>query len=188
MIYLLLFVEFFKIGLFSIGGGLATLPFLYHLADTYGWITSEELLDMIAVAESTPGPIGINTATFVGYRTAGPLGGIIATLGTVTPSIIIIVLIAYYFMKFSEHPKVRAGFNGVRPAVVGLIAAAGYEVVKISLLNTEHFVDTLDLLNVINYKAVALFAAMMFICYRFKKHPIVYIVIGGLIGILVGPF
>ncbi len=188
MIYLMLFFEFFKIGLFSIGGGLATLPFLYHLADTYGWITSEELLNMIAVAESTPGPIGVNTATFVGYQTGGPFGGIVATLGLVTPSIIIIVLIAYYFMKFSEQPRVRAGFNGVRPAVVGLIAAAGYEVVKISLLKTEHFVDASDFINIINYKALALFATMMFICYRFKKHPIVYIVLGGLIGVVLGPF
>lgn len=188
MIYLLLFIEFFKIGLFSIGGGLATLPFLYYLVDTYGWITPEELLNMIAVAESTPGPIGINTATFVGYQVGGFWGGIVATLGIVTPSIIIIVLIAYYFMKFSEQPTVRAGFNGVRPAVVGLIAAAGYEVVKISLLNTEHFVDTLDFLNVLNYKALVFFSAILFIIYRFKKHPIIYIIIGGLIGIIWGPF
>lgn len=188
MIYLLIFAEFFKIGLFSIGGGLATLPFLYHLADTYSWITSEELLNMIAVAESTPGPIGINTATFVGYQTGGFLGGIVATMGIVTPSIIIIVVIAYYFMKFSEQPTVRAGFNGIRPAVVGLIAAAGYEVVKISLLNTEHFIDTLDFFSLLNYKALILFSSMLFISFRFKKHPIIYIIIGGLIGAVWGPF
>lgn len=184
MIYIQVLIEFFKIGLFSIGGGLATLPFLYHLAEQYGWITSEDLLNMIAVAESTPGPIGINTATFVGFQTGGVLGGVVATLGIVTPSIIIIILIAHYFMKFSEQPTVRAGFNGVRPAVVGLIAAAGFEVVKISLLNAEQLLETYNFATLLNYKALALFTVMLFLIYRYKKHPILYIVAGGIIGVI----
>lgn len=184
MIYLQLFIEFFKIGLFSIGGGLATLPFLYHLVEKYGWITSEDLLNMIAVAESTPGPIGINTATFMGYKTAGILGGITATVGIVIPSFIIIILIAHYFMKFSEQPMVRAGFNGVRPAVVGLIGAAGFEVVKAALLNVEHFFNTNDFIGLFNYKALLLFTVMLFLMHRYKKHPILYIVAAGIIGVI----
>ncbi|MDK2789175.1 MAG: chromate transporter, partial [Epulopiscium sp.] len=117
MIYFLLFIEFFKIGLFAIGGGLATLPFLQELIEKYHWFSSYDLINMIAISESTPGPIGINTATFVGYKTAGIIGSIIATLGIVTPSIIIIILIAHYYMKFSEHPVVRASLNGIRPVV-----------------------------------------------------------------------
>ena len=118
MIFLKLYLVFFKIGLFAIGGGLATLPFLQELVEQYGWITSQDLLDMIAISESTPGPIGINSATFVGYKTAGLLGGIIATLGLVTPSVIIIMIIAHYFMKFSEQPVIRSAFYGLRPAVM----------------------------------------------------------------------
>src|SRR5699024_7366077 len=107
MIYINLFLIFFKIGLFSIGGGLATLPFLQELANNYNWISSEELIDMIAISESTPGPIGINTATFVGYKAAGIFGGIVTTLGIVTPSIIIIIIIAHYFKRFNEKPLVQ---------------------------------------------------------------------------------
>ncbi|NLM04559.1 MAG: chromate transporter [Clostridiales bacterium] len=184
MIYFILFIEFFKIGLFSIGGGLATLPFLYDLINKYGWITSEELVDMLAISESTPGPIGINTATFVGYKTVGPLGGLIATLGIVTPAIIVMTIIAHYFMKFNEEPLVRAGFNGIRPAVVGLIAAAGYEVFKISLLNIPAYVSSNNLLELFSLKALGLFVIMLFGILKFKKHPILYIVLAGLIGII----
>src|SRR5690554_1960609 len=125
MIYLILYLEFFKIGLFSLGGGLATLPFLQELIVKYGWISNEELLNMIAVSESTPGPIGVNTATFVGFNTANIFGGVVATMGLVTPSIIIITVIAHYFSKFNEHPNVVGAFLGIRPAVTGLIAFVG---------------------------------------------------------------
>src|SRR5690625_626628 len=127
MIFIKLYLVFFKIGLFGIGGGLATLPFLQEIVHKYGWITSEELLNMIAISESTPGPIGINAATFVGHNTVGTFGGLIATLGLITPSIIIIIIIAHYFAKFSEEPIVEAAFQGIRPAVTGLIGAAGFE-------------------------------------------------------------
>ena len=104
MIYFKLFLVFFRIGLFAVGGGLATLPFLQEIVHKYGWITTEELMDMIAISESTPGPIGINTATFVGNKTAGLLGGTVATLGIVTPSIVIIVIIAHYFLSLVKGP------------------------------------------------------------------------------------
>lgn len=184
MIYLLLYFEFFKIGLFSIGGGLATLPFLHHLVEKYGWITSEDLLNMIAVAESTPGPIGVNTATFVGYKTANLWGGLIATAGIITPAIIIIVIISHYFARFNEKPIVQAGFNGIRPAVVGLIGAAGFEVIKIALLRLDLYKETKNLLTLLDYKAILLFAVMWVLINKYKKHPIIYILAAGVIGIL----
>ena len=103
MILIKLYFEFFKIGLFSIGGGLATLPFLQDLADKTDWLTASELVDMIAISESTPGAIGINTATFVGYKAGGVIGGITTTLGIITPSIIIILLIAHFFKKVVDR-------------------------------------------------------------------------------------
>ena len=184
MIFLKLYLVFFKIGLFAIGGGLATLPFLQELVKQYGWITSQDLLDMIAISESTPGPIGINSATFVGYKTAGLLGGIIATLGLVTPSVIIIMIIAHYFMKFSEQPVVRSAFYGLRPAVIGLIGAAGFEVAKIALFNIDSYIHTGQLLTLFNGKAILLFGITYFLLYKYKKHPIVYLVGAAMIGII----
>ena len=184
MIYIILFAEFFKMGLFSIGGGLATLPFLYDLIEKYGWITSEDLLDILAISESTPGPIGINTATFVGYKVVGPLGGLIATLGIIAPAIIIMTIIVHYFMKFSENPLVRAGFDGVRPAVVGLIAAAGFEVFKLALLNIPGYTISHNIIDLLDFKAILLFGIMLFSILKYKKHPILYIVMAGVIGII----
>jgi chromate transporter len=169
VLYITLFLEFFKIGLFSVGGGLATLPFLQELIVKYGWITKEELLNLIAIAESTPGPIGVNAATFVGYNTAGIMGGIIATLGLVTPSIIIIVFITHFFSKFYEHSFVRGAFWGIRPAVTGLIASVVFGLGKTELLN---------------YRALLLFLLMFLLINRYKKHPIIYLFIAAIIGIV----
>ena len=150
MIYLCLFYEYFKIGLFAIGGGLATIPFLQKLIQKTGWATPKDLVDMIAISESTPGPIGVNMATYVGFQTAGIGGAVIATLGLVTPSVIIIVIIAHYFMRFAEEPLVKAGFYGLRPAVTGLIAAAGFEVARVSLFNLQRYLDTRKILDIFN--------------------------------------
>ena len=184
MIYIKLFLEFFKIGLFSIGGGMATFPFLREFADKYNWITYEQLLDMIAISESSPGPIGINTATFTGYQAGGILGGVIATLGLVAPSIIIIVIIAHYFAKFYEEPIVKAGFYGLRPAVVGLISAAGFEVAKVALFNVEQYISSSDILQLFDIKAILLFAVSLFLIYKYKKHPIIYLIGAAIVGIL----
>ena len=184
MIYILLFFEFFKIGLFAVGGGLATIPFLQDLSDKTGWFTSQELVDMIAISESTPGPIGINIATYVGFKTAGIPGGAIAVTGIVTPSIIVIVLIAHYYMKFSEKPLVKSAFYGLRPAVVGLIGAAGFEVVKISLLNIDKFLETQTFTDLVNVKSLILFAVILFLSNKYKKHPIVYLVLAAIVGIM----
>ena len=184
MIFLRLFFIFFKIGLFSIGGGLATLPFLQDLTENYDWMTSKELIDMIAISESTPGAIGINTATFVGYKAAGVFGGVITTLGLVTPSIIIIVLIAHYFKRFNEKPLVKGAFFGIRPAVTGLIASVCFEVIRISILNIDRFSLSKNIIDIINLKETALFFIMMYLIYRYKKHPILYIAGAALVGII----
>lgn len=185
MTYLLLLYEFFKIGLFSIGGGLATIPFIQDMAERYQWITTDDLVNMIAISESTPGPIGINTATFTGYKVGGVFGSLISTLGLVTPSIIIIILIAHYYMKFNEEPVVRAGLNGIRPAVIGLIAAAGFEVAKIALLNINHYLQSKSILHLFNFKSILLFLILLFLIQKFKKHPILYILASAVIGIII---
>ena len=124
MIYLQLFWEFFKTGLFAVGGGMATVPFLFDISARTQWFTSAELANMIAISESTPGPIGINMATYVGYETAGIIGGLIATLGLVTPSIIIIVIVASVLSHLNENPLVKSLFKYLRPAVIGLLMFA----------------------------------------------------------------
>lgn len=184
MIYFKLYMMFFKIGLFSIGGGLATLPFLQEIANKYGWISSKQLLNMIAVSESTPGPIGINTATFVGNTRAGTLGGIVATLGIITPSLIIIVVIAHYFQKFGEEKIVQSAFKGIRPAVTGLLASVGVQVAIIALLNTELYEASGNFKELLSLKPTLLFLFVFILMRKLNKHPIFYIVVAGLLGII----
>ena len=179
MIYLILFLEFFKVGLFTIGGGLASLPFLYELAEKYTWITKPMIADMIAISQSTPGPIGINMATYVGFKSGGILGGIIATFATVLPSFIIIIIIANFLNKFKNSKLVDSAFKGLRPAVTGLIAVAWFEIIRISIINVNSLFDI-----VINLKALIVFLAILLLTKKFDKHPIVFIGIGALVGII----
>ena len=183
MIYLQLFYEFFKIGLFALGGGLATLPFLYDLAAKYPWFDSAMLPNMIAVSESTPGPIGVNMATYAGFTAAGISGGIVATLGLVTPSIIIIMLIAGFLTKFQESVYVKSAFYGLRPAVTALIAIAGFEVLKVTIFNFEQFKFSNQWLDLINLKALIFFLLFYFATKKLKLHPIVFITTGAIVGI-----
>ena len=125
MIYLQLFIEFFKTGLFAVGGGLATLPFLFNMAESTGWFTADTIMDMIAISESTPGPIGVNMATYAGFTTAGIFGTLSATIGLVCPSVIVIILIYKILEKFKGSSLVNNVFYGLRPAVAGLVACAG---------------------------------------------------------------
>lgn len=185
MTYLLLFLEFFKIGLFAIGGGLATLPFLYELARNYSWFDEAMLANMIAISQSTPGPIGINMATYAGFNAAGILGGVIATVGLVTPSVIIIIIVAHILNKFKQSHAVQAVFYALRPAVTGLIAVAGFAVFKISVLSIDQFEKTKDFFDLFNYKALILFIFLFYITNKINKHPIVYIAGGAIIGILI---
>ena len=188
MIYLRLFFEFFKTGLFAVGGGMATLPFLYDISTRTGWFTHEMLADMIAVSESTPGPIGVNMATYVGYVTSGIPGAVTATLGLVTPSVVIILLIARALRAFRENPLVEAGFYGLRPCSVGLIAAAGLLVVKLALFNPALYAASGKLSELFNWKAILL-AAVLLVCTRYVKklkglHPIVFILASAVVGIV----
>jgi chromate transporter len=184
MIYLILFLEFFKVGLFALGGGLAALPFLQDLIVKYGWMTSAELLNMIAISESTPGAIGINTATFIGNNTAGIPGGIIATAGLAAPSIIIITIIAHYFESFNQHPLVKSAFSGIRPAVAGLIASAAFELARGGIFNLNNLQFNNNLLQFFDYKSLFLLVIIFAAIRKFKKHPIFYIMAAALIGII----
>ena len=183
---IIIFLEFFKTGLFAIGGGLATLPFLYDMTARYTWFNEAMLANMIAVSESTPGPIGINMATYAGYQGAGILGGILATVGLVMPSVIIIIFVARILDQFKTSPLVQRIFLILRPAVTGLIAVAGFEVFKLALLNVEGVEQTKHLLNLVNVKACVVFGLLYYGFIRFKKHPIVYIVLGGIFGVVLG--
>lgn len=186
MLYLLLFFEFFKTGLFAVGGGLATLPFLINLTYQYDWFDQSMLADMIAVSESTPGPMGVNVATYVGFSSGGILGGIITTLGLITPSIIIIIIIARFLEKFKNNKSVEAIFQGLRPASVGLIAVAAFEVIKIALLNINSYMLTKNIIDLINIKGFVLFIVIFYAVMKYKKHPIVYIAASAVIGIVFG--
>lgn len=174
MIYLQLFFEFFKVGLFSVGGGLATLPFLYELADTMQWFTRADVSNMIAIAESTPGAIGVNMATYAGYTTAGPLGGIIATVGLVAPSIIIILIIAKLLGQFADNQYVKSAFFGLRPASLAMIAAAGVGVCQVALLKN----------NIPYIPAIVLGVILYTLQKKTKLGPIQLIVIAGVVGIV----
>ena len=188
MILLSLFWEFFKTGLFATGGGMATLPFLYRMSETKGWFTAAQLADMVAVSESTPGPIGVNMATYVGYTTAGIPGSLIATIGLITPSIIVILIIARILQKFRTNKTVDAAFYGLRPCSVGLIAAAGLLVVKIALFTLDRYAETHVLLDALNLKAILLAAVLLFLTRGVKQvkklHPIFFILASAVIGIV----
>ncbi|WP_373163087.1 chromate transporter [Agathobaculum sp. Marseille-P7918] len=185
MIFLQLFWEFFKTGLFSIGGGLATLPFLQDIAQNYPWFTSSDLLDMIAVSESTPGPMGVNSATYAGFRAAGILGSLTATFSLVLPSVIVIVLIARALTRFRDSSLVQDGFYGLRPASAGLIFGAMLEVFASSLFHTELWNGLSSIVSVLNVPAITFFIVLSFAIWKFSKiHPIVFIGVGALFGIL----
>lgn len=184
MIYLRLFIEFFQIGLFAIGGGLATLPFLEKLSQSTGWFTLADLTDMIAISESTPGPIGINMATYAGFKTAGVLGSIVATIGEVLPCVILVLIVARFLKRFSENRIVQAVFYGLRAASVGLIVAAGLSVLQISVLNVPLWRQSGQLLDLIQWKGVVLAAALFFIIKKWKPHPVVTIAASAVVGIV----
>jgi chromate transporter len=186
MILLRLYWEFFKTGLFSVGGGLATLPFLSRMADTTGWFTHSQLADMIAVSESTPGPLGVNMATYVGFVSAGIPGAILATLGLITPSIVIILIIAAFLRSFKDNRFVKTTFYCLRPASTGLIAAAGLSVAELTLVHSN--TRNAGLLNLLDWKAIILVLILLILTRRVKKtknlHPIIWILVSAVVGIV----
>ena len=179
--------EFFKAGLFAVGGGMATIPFLQAMGEKYGYFTSKELLDMIAVSESTPGAIGINMATFAGIKAYGPIGGILATLSLVTGPIIIILIIARMILAFKNSKIVKDAFTTLRPATAGLILGAMATVLIITLVDVESFRQTGNLLLLFRPIPIALFAAFTFILFKFKDlSPLWIIVAGAGLGVVLG--
>jgi len=185
MIYLQLFWEFFKTGLFAVGGGMATLPFLIDMSAKTGWFTTEELANMVAVSESTPGPIGVNMATYVGFTSAGDpgsgariLGALVASLGLITPSVIVILIVAAFLKAFRSNPYVDRAFSGIRPASTGLIASAALSLVILCMFSGGG----------LNLKGIVLFVCVWVLSNLVPKvkdlHPIVFIGISALAGVL----
>lgn len=193
-IYLQLYWEFFKTGLFAIGGGMATLPFLKDIGASTGWYTYSDLMNMLAVSESTPGPIGINMATYVGYLVGGLPGAVIATLGEVTPSIIVILLIAVLLKNFQDNQYVNWAFYGLRPASTGLIGGACVavmlEVLTFVHISAGGIVNTFGLEGgqIFNLPALALAAVLLVLTNWVKKvkewHPIVFIGLSAVVGVI----
>ena len=188
MIYLRLFWEFFKVGLFSVGGGLATLPFLYSLGAKTGWFSTADVANMLAVSESTPGPIGVNMATYAGFDCGGVLGGVVATLGLVTPSVIVIVLIAMALQAFRTNKYVDAAFYTLHPASTGLIAAAGWSVFALVLVNLDAYRVSYQLADLLQWKNLLLFAVIWVLTNLVKPlkklHPVVFLALAAVVGIV----
>ena len=178
-IYLELVLRFMYCGFFAVGGGLATLPFLYEIGKATGWYTTQDISNMIAISESTPGPMGVNMATYVGYTTAGIPGALLAPLGLIIPSVIVIILVSRVLERFKNSENVQAVFYGLRPASTALIAAAGMGVAKLAFLHTEE-----GAAFSLNVRAVILAVVIWAALKKFKKHPILYIVSAAVIGIL----
>ena len=203
IVFLQLFFEFFKTGLFAVGGGMATLPFLYDMGTKYPeWFRvagapSDVIANMIAVSESTPGPIGVNMATYIGFITGGSIGGtplallgaVVATLGLITPSIIVILIIASFLKSFRNNRYVDSAFYGLRPASTGLIAAAGLSVVVSNLFFSDALTQGLSL-AVFNWTGWALAAVLWILTNLVKQtkklHPILFILASAAVGILWG--
>lgn len=188
MIYLQLFWEYFKAGLFAVGGGMATIPFLYEISDRTGWFTHRDLANMLAVSESTPGPIGVNMATYVGYVTGMKEGGVMnailgaltASIGLVMPSLIVILIVAAMLKRFKNSPLVQKTFYGLRPASTGLIAAAGLSVAISNLYDGAA--------SSVNWKGCILAVVLWVLTNKVSKtkklHPIVFIGFSALVGIV----
>ena len=187
MILLRLFFEFFKTGLFAVGGGLATIPFLQSMGESTGWFTNEQLTTMIAVSESTPGPMGVNMATYVGFTAAGLPGAVVATLGLATPSVIVIILIAGFLQKFRQSETVQAVFAGLRPASTALIAAAGLNVALSVFVAVGGAEGMLGHTFSLRWELLALSGAI-FLAMRIPKlkklHPIVFSAAAAAVGVI----
>ncbi len=171
-----LFISFFKTGLLAVGGGLATLPFLYEMAEKYDWITVSDISNLIAVSESTPGPLGVNMATYVGFINDSVIGAIIATLGLILPSLLIILIISTFLDKFKENQIVKNVFYGLRAASCALIAVAGLGVCKIAFFTQNT--------NIFLWQSAILAAVLLFVTRKLKWHPIIFIALSAIVGII----
>ena len=180
MRFLYLIATFFKIGLFSIGGGLATLPFLFELADNSDWLSRETIGNMLAVAQSLPGPVGANLSAYAGFHYAGIPGTYTAIISLTIPSIIIILTVIRMLKTFKESVVVKNLFSGFRPAAAGLLSAAAFAAISLSLWNAA----APAWYGFLRWKETLIFLLIFFLLYKFKKHPIVYILIAGAAGVI----
>ncbi len=183
MIYLQLFLEFLKIGLFSFGGGYATLPFLYHMSETYGWFSLSELSRMLAISSITPGPVGLNVATFAGFKTAGIIGSITATFAIMLPSFAIVIFISKMLKKFSDNFYIKSALYALRPAAAAMIAAVGVRLFKDSTILKQDALSY-SIINFIDIKALILFLFLFILSLKLKRDPLIYLLIGGTCGVL----
>jgi chromate transporter len=175
-----LFLIFAKIGLFTIGGGYAMIPLITQEITQRNWLTLEGVIDIIAISEMTPGPFAINSATFIGVQQMGLLGAAFATIGVITPSFIIVVLVAKYFAKVKDHPIVQAILTGLRPAVIGLIASSTFMIIQ-----NAFFPDAIgNWLLGVNWRSIAIFAIALVSIIKLKIHPALMIIICAALGIL----
>ena len=188
MIYLQLFLEYFRTGLFAVGGGMATIPFLEDISRRTGWFTASQLADMIAVSESNPGPIGVNMASYVGFTTAGIPGAIVATLGLITPSVIVILIVAAFLKSFRENKYVERVFYGIRPASTALIASAGVSVLMLCIVDVNAFLSSGSFFSLVDPKAIVLFAVIWLLTNIVKQtkklHPLAFIALSAVAGIV----
>lgn len=176
MLFLSLFMSFAKIGLLAVGGGLATLPFLYELANTHDWISIADISNLVAISESTPGPLGVNMATYVGFIKAGVPGAVTTTVGLITPSIIVIIIIAGFLQRFKSSVIVKNVFYGLRAASCALITAAMLGVAKLAFFGTE--------MKAFFWQGAVLAVILFFASRKLKWHPIVFIAVSAVIGII----
>lgn len=181
--YLLLFAIFFKVGLFTIGGGLAAIPLIQEEIIARGWLSTTEFANMIAISQSTPGPIGVNVSTFVGYSLYGPLGSVVATIGIVSPSVIIIIIISRFLSKYRNNHFVEGLFVGIRPAVTALILVAAVIIGEKTLVNVPLFEQTNSFMDLFNIWGFVMFIVFFIATNKWKLHPIYYILVAGVIGI-----
>ena len=190
MSLLIMCLEFMKTGLFAVGGGLATIPFLYEIAAKYSWFTNKDILNFIAVAESTPGPVGVNMATYAGFASYGWYGGILSTLSLVFPSVVIILIVAKALDTFQTNKFVLGGFRLLRPASTALISAAGLNVLLVVFFDVEKI--TFDMMGSLgsvfthfNWLALLVFAGLFTAIHFLKKvHPLFFILAAAGLGIL----
>ena len=184
MLLLELFFRFFTVGLFSVGGGLATLPFLQKMGEATGWFGAAQISDMVAISESTPGPLGVNMATYVGFQVAGVPGALVGVLGLIAPSVIVILVVAHFLRRFRDSKYVGWAFYGLRAASLGLIVAACWAVMKIALWNADAFAQTGSVFQSLRYESIVLCVLVFVGVQCFKKiHPIVFIAIAAAAGI-----
>ena len=185
MIYLRLFYEFFITGLLTFGGGLTSIPFLKEMGENTGWFDTAQLMDMVAISEAAPGPIGINIATYVGFTVGGVPGGIIAATSLLLPSVFITLTVARLLARFRESSLVKSALYGLRPASLGLIAAAGLSVLFLALFDANPRNMTIQHFSLLDIRALLLAAVLFIVTNKVKAHPIVFLAASAVIGIII---